>query len=143
MAMFGASPNGAQSSGVTTAPAQPVTVGQVDRVVPCNLHTQFGLAPIDGYAGVEQHLVPLGPAVPHGHAPQQLVPVAPHGQVPSVLLRPAVPLGQTSVLTSQIATHALAEQGSVRLRSELSRMISEISVSHPLEEPRGLRRERQ
>eukprot|EP00971_Amphidinium_carterae_P206064 4089640-Amphidinium_carterae.1 len=66
-----------------------------------------------------------------GHAPQQLVPVAPHGQVPSVLLRPAVPLGQTSVLASQNATHALAEQGSVGLSSELSRMISETSVSNP------------
>eukprot|EP00971_Amphidinium_carterae_P091627 1814082-Amphidinium_carterae.1 len=67
MAMFGASPianadslgspppqrNGAQSSGVATAPAQPAAVVG-----------QFGLAPIDGFAGVEQ----------------QLVPVAPHGQ---------------------------------------------------------------
>eukprot|EP00971_Amphidinium_carterae_P000067 1474-Amphidinium_carterae.1 len=61
----------------------------------------------------------------------------------SVSLRPAVPLGQTSVLASQHATHALAEQGSVGLRSELSRMISETSVSNPLEEPRGLRRKRQ
>eukprot|EP00971_Amphidinium_carterae_P298226 5925793-Amphidinium_carterae.1 len=70
MAMFGAGPlaktdsldspppqrKGGQSSGVYTAPAQPAAVGQVDRVVPCNLHIQFGLAPIDGYAGVEQHL---------------------------------------------------------------------------------------
>eukprot|EP00971_Amphidinium_carterae_P086475 1711264-Amphidinium_carterae.1 len=83
-------------------------------------------------------MVPLGPAVPHGHAPQQTVLVALHGQVASVPLGPAVPLGQTSVLASQIATHALAEQGSVGLRSELSRMVSETFVSHPLEEPRGL-----
>eukprot|EP00971_Amphidinium_carterae_P086474 1711263-Amphidinium_carterae.1 len=88
-------------------------------------------------------MVPLGPAVPHGHAPQQMVLVAPHGQVPSVPLGPAVPLGQTSVLASHTATHALAEQGSIGLRSELNRMISETSVSHPVEEPRGLRRERQ
>eukprot|EP00971_Amphidinium_carterae_P067085 1328041-Amphidinium_carterae.1 len=49
-------------------------------------------------------------------------------------------------LASQIATHALAEQGSVGLRSEdseLSRMITETFVSNPLAEPRGLRRERQ
>eukprot|EP00971_Amphidinium_carterae_P260293 5164388-Amphidinium_carterae.1 len=78
MAMFGVSPianthpldfpppqhTGAQSSGVNTAAAQPAAGGQVDRVVPCSLHTQFGLAPIDGYTGIEQ----------------QLVPVAPHGQ---------------------------------------------------------------
>eukprot|EP00971_Amphidinium_carterae_P316966 6301256-Amphidinium_carterae.1 len=81
-------------------------------------------------------MVPIGPAVQHGHAPQQMVLVAPNGQVQSI------PLGQTSVLASQLNTHALAEQGSIGLRSELSRMISENSVAHPLEEQRGLRRER-
>eukprot|EP00971_Amphidinium_carterae_P241265 4790646-Amphidinium_carterae.1 len=72
MATFGASPiantdyldspppqrTGAQSFCVTTAPAHLVVARQVDRVVPCNLHSQFGLAPVDGYAGVEQQLVP-------------------------------------------------------------------------------------
>eukprot|EP00971_Amphidinium_carterae_P241040 4785468-Amphidinium_carterae.1 len=135
MAMFGASPiantdsldspppqcTGAQSS-VATAPAH--------LVVPRNLHSQFGLAIVDGCAGVDQQLVPVAPhahfpSVPLGHA-SQMVPLAPHGQVTEV---PLVPLGQTSVLASQTATYALADQGSIGSRSELSGMISETSVS--------------
>eukprot|EP00971_Amphidinium_carterae_P079527 1573825-Amphidinium_carterae.1 len=46
-----------------------------------------------------------------------------------------VPLGQTSVLASQTATHALGDQGSVGLRST--------SVFDPHEGPRVLRCERQ
>eukprot|EP00971_Amphidinium_carterae_P268556 5327898-Amphidinium_carterae.1 len=140
MAMFGASPirnadpldtpppqrAGAQSSGVT-APAHPVAAGHVDMVVPCNQQFQFGLAPIDGSAGVEQPLVP----------------VAPHGQVPSVSLGHAVLLGHASQMVPVALSPARTNFGSIMLKSELSRMISETSVSNPYEEPRGLRRERQ
>eukprot|EP00971_Amphidinium_carterae_P348919 6490744-Amphidinium_carterae.3 len=101
--------------------------------------TTFGLAPIDSSAGVEQQLIPVAP---HGQVPSvplgqtsKLVPVAPHAHVPYVL-------GQTSAIASQTATHALGDQGSVGMRSELSRMLSETSVPNP-HEPRGHRRERQ
>eukprot|EP00971_Amphidinium_carterae_P177946 3529125-Amphidinium_carterae.1 len=136
MAMFGASPiantdsldssppqrTGALSSGVTTAPAQPAAVGQVDRVVPS---IGSGCPAWAGSIGPAWSCCPAWTCFTNG----------------SGCLTIAGPISATrttSVLAFQMATHALAEQGSVGLR-----MISETFVPNPCEEPRGLRRERQ